>query len=270
MNRRSLLLGTIATAFPWTVNANPNTYAAQEQWLADGEWQNYLKAKLDYSGIIVGPHSDSEYIRAMREIAEPIMQINTRLGLDWRVGVIERDDIVNACTYGGGVIFMFSGIVQLCQTETELATVIAHEVGHVEYRHTIQRLMAIDLFRKSGFQPGQDKKAIAKQVFLNRYDHVAPELAWSSYRRLAEFEADAHSVKALAETNYDVALAHNLFERLMLKFPQSENTDNCLISSHPLSKERIARIRGLARRHGKYRGRPRHSEAFQYMKSITG
>ncbi|MDP1670759.1 MAG: M48 family metalloprotease, partial [Alphaproteobacteria bacterium] len=47
--------------------------------------------------------------------------------------------IVNAFALPGGYVYVTRGLIALANSEAELASVLAHEVGHVAARHTAQR-----------------------------------------------------------------------------------------------------------------------------------
>ena len=51
-----------------------------------------------------------------------------------------RDPVLNAFALLGGFIAVHSGLVLAAQSESELAFVVAHEIGHVAQRHIARRL----------------------------------------------------------------------------------------------------------------------------------
>ena len=58
-------------------------------------------------------------------------------GLDWEFVVIQRPD-PNAMVVPGGKVVVHTGLLDLMQTEDELAAVLSHEVAHVLSRHIVR------------------------------------------------------------------------------------------------------------------------------------
>jgi predicted Zn-dependent protease len=244
------------------------TSEQQEKLMADYFWHVFMQGKYESGGAKYMPIDDATFNRAMRSIAEPLFKISTRSTLDWRIGTADIGTI-NAFTCGGGVICMLRGLVRVCDSEVELASVIAHEIGHVEHRHAIERMMANTLFRSIDHRLLERKsEAVSSSIVAKQFEQVAPEIIYAAYERLKEHEADAFCVRVLAKAGYDMRLAHSLFEKLLDSKPGKVPLESCLMASHPDMRERIARIKGLSKRYGKQRGRP-DSDAFKYLKSVA-
>ncbi len=270
LRRRDLLAAAIGLLSPGYVLAQPDLRDLEEveRASADGYWKRFHQGEVQRYGEFLVPVDDATFIRAMNDIAAPLLGMSTRSALDWRVGTADSGE-VNAFTPGGGVVFMLRGLVRVCDAETELAAVIAHEVGHIEHRHRIKGIMADRLFTEidhdllSPRSPEYDRAFVLKQ-----YEVVAADLIYIAHRRLWEHEADAFMVRVLASAGYDMRQSHSFFEKLLAMYPDDDSFNSCLISTHPLTTERIARIKGLSQRYGKQRPRP-DSDAFRYLKSVA-
>ena len=59
--------------------------------------------------------------------------------VQWEFHCEDKDE-VNAFVLPGGKVFVCRGLLEVCQTDDELAVVMAHEAGHVQARHTAERL----------------------------------------------------------------------------------------------------------------------------------
>src|ERR1700733_7988554 len=55
------------------------------------------------------------------------------------------DDVVNAFTLPGGFLFVNTGLIRLSESESELASAISHELGHVAARHYVRQVRRGDL-----------------------------------------------------------------------------------------------------------------------------
>src|SRR5690606_14150945 len=59
---------------------------------------------------------------------------------DHHIWVVKNDE-VNAVTLPGGYVLVYSGLIRFSESPEEVAAVIAHELGHVEERHVVGRLI---------------------------------------------------------------------------------------------------------------------------------
>lgn len=62
----------------------------------------------------------------------------------YTVLVINDDKTVNACAAPGGFIIVTTGMIKYLQSEEELALILAHEVGHLEFHHSVRELTPVD------------------------------------------------------------------------------------------------------------------------------
>ena len=86
------------------------------------------------------PHVDAE---RQAEVARVGAQVRAGWpvplkGYRYRFQVVDSDDI-NAFAVSTGYIFVTRGLLESLETEQELAAVLAHEIAHVESRHTYRR-----------------------------------------------------------------------------------------------------------------------------------
>ncbi len=66
-------------------------------------------------------------------------QARTETGNDFEFFAV-RDRTLNAFALPGGYIAVHSGLIIATQSESELASVMAHEIGHVAQRHIARML----------------------------------------------------------------------------------------------------------------------------------
>src|SRR5437763_5416264 len=69
---------------------------------------------------------------------------DTGKNFDWRVSVVQSDQI-NAFCLPGGKIIVYTGILPVANTESALATVLGHEMAHETSRHGAQRALEQNL-----------------------------------------------------------------------------------------------------------------------------
>ncbi len=96
--------------------------------------------------------------------------------------------IVNAFALPGGYVYVTRGLLALAGSEAELASVLAHEIGHVTARHAAQR-----------HQRAATVPASAKPGELDQ----DPAAYVQGYSREQELEADTLGIRYLARAGYD-------------------------------------------------------------------
>lgn len=94
---------------------------------------------------------------------------------------VVNNSIVNAFTLPGGNIIVTSGLINLCNSAEELASVVAHEMGHVENRDVIQKLIkdiGISLIMSDDIMVlGEITRTASSTVFDRRQESEADKFA---------------------------------------------------------------------------------------------
>jgi len=141
--------------------------------------------------------------------------------------VVFENTMINAFTVPGGNILISSGLIAFCDSPEELAAVMAHEMGHVEERHVLTRLIK---------ELGIDILTSGDQYVLGE---VTGLLTSTSFDRKQEEEADLFAAGLLELSSIEPRTLATLFRRL------DEESDNELmkhfeiISTHPNLSSRI-------------------------------
>ncbi len=163
-------------------------------------------------------------------------KIKYRDKFTYKVTIIRRDDIINAFATPGGYIYVYTGLLKFLENEATLAGVIAHEVAHCERRHATQRMTKIygasfllDLVL--GKNPSKLEE-IAANLFVG--------LALLKNSRDDEYEADSYAFDYLKSTKWYPGALTFFFEKI--KGNESNNAFAVLLSTHPLSQDRIDRL----------------------------
>lgn len=167
--------------------------------------------------------------------------------LPWSFKVVD-DPTPNAFALPGGFIFVTRGMMDLMTNESQLATVLGHEIGHVTARHTVtqlsrSQLAQVGLGLGSIFVPQVGQAANALGAGLN--------LLFLHYTRDAERQADELGFKYAQQRGFDVRQMANVFETLQRMGEGSEQSAlPSYLMSHPSEPERIqnsqARVAALA------------------------
>lgn len=162
--------------------------------------------------------------------------------LSFSLTVVE-DETVNAFALPAGYIFIHTGLLAFAQNDDEIAGVLAHEIAHVDRKHSmnmIKRQLGMSLLLRLLFDPEQSPET------LNKIGNVAINLAQLGYGREAEFEADRYGVYFMEEAGYQRDEIINFWQRIQEASGGEENPAFLqLFSTHPPTTERVARIRTL-------------------------
>ena len=163
-----------------------------------------------------------------------------------------RDPVLNAFALPGGFIGVHSGLILAAQSESELAAVLAHEIGHVTQRH---------LARMLGQQKNDSMIALASMllgalVLRGSGDAGAAIMMGGtgfamqrqlSFSRDAEREADRIGLAILGESGFETSGMVAFFGRLQSASRNYSDAVPAYLLTHPLTTERIADIEARIR-----------------------
>ena len=147
--------------------------------------------------------------------------------------LIEADE-VNAFTLPGGYIFINTALVELSGNEAELASAMAHEIGHAAARHAT-RQASRDRLMNIGTLP---LAILGGPVAHLAVTSVMP-MASMKFSREFESEADLLGVEYLWKSGYDPNASIDLFEALASTEKRQPGSVAKLFRAHPLTPERI-------------------------------
>ncbi|HEX9750915.1 MAG TPA: M48 family metallopeptidase [candidate division Zixibacteria bacterium] len=182
--------------------------------------------------------ADSVWQAYLTEVGQKIVRVCDRPDLDYQFKVIESDQI-NAFACPGGFVYFYTGILQMMDSEAELAAVMAHEISHVVGRHSVKHLQtALGASVLAQIALGDAASGAAGQV-----TGIVLGLALTGYGRSHELEADEYGLHYMKEAGYNPNGAVTMFTKLAeLSGDRDRGFFENLTSSHPETQERIAKI----------------------------
>ena len=168
--------------------------------------------------------------------------------------LIARDPSVNAFAATGGVIVVYSGLIETAHSEAELAAVMAHEIAHVTQRHIARTLeenqrmsLATMLAALSGIALSANAPQIGSAMTAGA---VAGSLQNQlNFSRAFEREADSIGIDILARAGYQPEAMADFFARLARTESPSDANIPELLRTHPVTSERIAEAEARAGRY---------------------
>lgn len=167
-------------------------------------------------------------------VGQTIASRTPRADQPWVFGVLDTED-VNAFSGPGGYVWVTRGAIMQMQDESELAAVLAHEVGHVIKQHGLKAAQQAGL-ADAGLTVASGTSAGAS--FGSASDKIVDLIVKQGFTQPQEFEADLESVKYTAAAGYDPDGLVHFLSRIRDK--QKAGAAN-LFSTHPGMDERIKR-----------------------------
>jgi predicted Zn-dependent protease len=169
-----------------------------------------------------------------------VAQESERPKLPWTFIVLDTDG-VNAFASPGGFVHITRGALGLIKNEAELAAVLAHEIGHVAHKHTVNAIR-----KANGEKLITDATLSNRGPYLDKLANFAYDMVLEGkFDRGDELDADKVSVTLTQKLGYASAGLADFLTRL-----DDRNKDmpqrNGLFASHPETKERIDKVRQLA------------------------
>ena len=218
-----------------------------------------------------GVYNDPRLQAMIEQTVERLVAASERPELHYRVTMLNSQSI-NAFALPTGQLYVTRGLIALANDESELASVLAHEMGHVIAHHAAireeqarQTALVNRVVSDVISDPEEGALALAKS-----------KLALASFSRAQEFEADAIGIGIASRAGYDpygaVRFLTSMEHNSELKPQQSSAIDPRapdFLSSHPATPERISNALANARQFGApstYAGRDKNA----YLSGIDG
>jgi predicted Zn-dependent protease len=163
-----------------------------------------------------------------------------------------KDPSINAFALPGGFIGFHTGLLITAETDSEVASVMGHEIGHVLQRHlarSLERQGTNSIIALAGIVLGalaaaSNPGAAAGLITGGQALAIQNQL---SYSRDAEREADRIGFQILQASGYDVNGAPAFFQRLQKAYGIMDSGVPGYLRTHPLTTDRIADMQDRAR-----------------------
>jgi predicted Zn-dependent protease len=165
---------------------------------------------------------------------------------------VVRDPQLNAFALPGGFIAVHSALLLQAQTESELASVLGHEIGHVVQRHIARSIgqqkqdalipLAAMILAALASRQGGDA---AMGVFLGGQGLAIQRQL--NFGREAEREADRIGFQIMGEAGFDTSGMVAFFQQMQNSTRNYSDLVPAWLLTHPLTSERIADIQARIR-----------------------
>jgi predicted Zn-dependent protease len=194
--------------------------------------QEYAKQVEASLGLV----DDADMQAYVRRIGADLAADSERPNLPWRFGVID-DPVPNAFALPGGPVYITRGLMNLMDSEAELAAVLGHEIGHITARHSVQQMSRAQL-GQIGLVLGSILSPTIQSI--GGALSTGLQVLFLKYGRDAERQADELGFKYALNENYDVAEMDDVFYALQ-RVGEVEGRSGIpsWLATHPDPGERI-------------------------------
>ncbi|MDJ0615684.1 MAG: M48 family metallopeptidase [Calothrix sp. MO_192.B10] len=166
----------------------------------------------------------------INQIGQRLVPYSSRPELKYTFQVVDSKS-VNAFATVGGYVYINEGLIKTAENEAELASVIAHEIGHVGGKHVIRQM------RKSAIASGLARAAGVEESKLVQ---IGVDLAYRRPNsRRAEYDADSRGLRTLRRAGYPPSAMVSFMQKLLKK----RSRVPAFLSTHPATSSRITALR---------------------------
>ncbi len=182
----------------------------------------------------------NEYLQNIVDEIIKAPEIKYAKQFDYKVEII-NSNVINAFAIPGGYVYVHLGLLKYLESEAELAAILAHEIAHIDKRHsvqTIQKQYGVS-FLVGLFMPENASQltTFATELLTN--------LAFLRNSRENEFEADEYSFYYLCSTKWYPAAGKDFFSRMLKQSKTTPNIFEEIFSTHPTDENRIEKLNKL-------------------------
>lgn len=164
----------------------------------------------------------------VNEIGQRLARTSDRPNLPFTFQVVD-DKAVNAFATAGGYVYVNTGLIEEADNEAELASVMAHEIGHITGKHLVEQMRRTAIAQGVSQVAGLDRNAAVQ---------IGVELALRRPRsRQAELQADRSGLRNLGRAGYAQSAMVSFMKKLLGSGSPPE-----ILSTHPATSNRIAAL----------------------------
>lgn len=180
---------------------------------------------------------------------------------DYKIKItVVKNDQINAFALPGGNVVVFDALLKKLKTKEEFIALLGHEVAHITQKHTLK-----NLFRSlSGYifisLITSDINGVSAVLFEN-----ANSIYNLGYSRELETEADRYAQKTMHKNKVN---PKGLLDLFLVLDSASKVEPYQILSTHPLTKDRISFARKFITKNGNYNNNEKLEIIWKEMKKM--
>jgi len=211
---------------------------------------------------------DAASVQYINQLGNQIARRADTRGIQYRFYIVNAPE-VNAFAIPGGHVYVNRGLIERSRNVSELAGVLAHEIGHVTHRHGIDQWtraqranLGINVLY--GVLLGRGPSGLESAAI-----QVGGAGVFSGYSREAEREADEAAIQYLIASGFHPDGMVTMFQTLLAERGSNPAPVQQWFATHPTTEERIRNVRTAISRSGAsgMRGLTTNTQAFDEFRS---
>ena len=198
-----------------------------------------------------GVYKDKKLQNYVKDVGQKVVKHTERPNVQYQFFLLDSP-MVNAFALPGGYIYLTRGLLALANSEAEMASVLAHEAGHITGRHSAERysrgvatsLGAMILSAAVGSSGVSQALGIGSDLYIK------------SYSRGQESQADSLGIRYLNRSGYTPTAMASFLTNLQADTALEAKMDGknaqagaSYFSTHPATAERVAKTVSEARQY---------------------
>ena len=181
---------------------------------------------------------DAAIQRYISAFGAELKAVTDSRGLVWTFTVVDSKE-VNAFALPGGWVYVNRGLIERATNMSQLAGVLAHEIGHVTRRHSVQQMQ-----QAQGANAGVTVLCTLTKVCDNGASQAAINIGgtavFARFSRSDEDEADAEAVMTTVKAGISPNGVPEMFRILLNERRSNPGALDAFFATHPLAENRIA------------------------------
>lgn len=211
---------------------------------------------------------DPDLTEYVTNLGQQTLQLSGPQFFDYHFFIIDNKEF-NAFAAPSGLIFFHSGLIEICDSEGELVSVLAHEIGHATSRHIADRIS------KSGKVNATSAALMLAGLLLGQGALAQAVVAGSmaggltanlKFSREDEEEADRLAYKWMKEEDRDPADMVNMLKKMRRVSRYHRKQVPTYLLTHPEPENRIGYIEDIIQQDPQKKKQPQDEFAYQRFK----
>ena len=209
---------------------------------------------------------DGAVLSYITSLGNRLVSATNDRNLTWHFNIVDSREI-NAFAVPGGWVYVNRGLIEKTNTMSELAGVLAHEIGHITRRHSVQQMQ-----QAQGANVGLALACTLTRVCESGASRAAINVGGSAlfakFSRSDEREADAEAVTTTIRAGISPLGIPVMFQTLLNERKNNPSRIEGWFATHPMEESRITNTQNQINQYspGEIQGLTRDTREFQNFK----
>ena len=193
----------------------------------EGELGEQIHRNLQSQGMRL--HQGQALNSYVTRIGQRLVSSGSRRKIPYRFQVVD-DSKVNAFATMGGRVYVTTGLIGAADNEAQLASVIGHEIGHIEEKHLVKQIRKTMVAQGLATAVTGSNRSQVANIGINL-------LVSRPQGRSDEYEADKEGLRILRGADYATSAMPAFMRKLI-----SKSQTPTFLSTHPAVPDRVVRL----------------------------